>query len=161
MQNWSNAHKIKFKSTYEGYPIIKPSPYKTIKTWIGINEVLSYEGDKRSTGVYFFKDDYQFERVYNAPKKWCNILQQYNDPQFLEGRQPSWKKISIATSIKTKPNKGFVKENVTSCLLKIQRHILSTCCSDLSFPWRFLCTQCFPSCTNWRWCSWMLSSLSW
>ena len=26
-------------------------------------------------------------------------------------------------------------------MLKIQRHILSTCCSDLSFPWRFLCPQ--------------------
>ena len=24
-------------------------------------------------------------------------------------------------------------------MLKIQRHILSTCCSDLSVPWRFLC----------------------
>ena len=28
-------------------------------------------------------------------------------------------------------------------MLKIQRHILSTCCSDLSVPWRFLCPQCF------------------
>lgn len=34
-------------------------------------------------------------------------------------------------------------------MLKIQRHILSTCCSDLSVPWRFLCPQCFPSCTTW------------
>nr|WP_242980477.1 FAD-dependent thymidylate synthase [Blautia argi] len=24
-----------------------------------------------------------------------------------------------------------------------------------------ICPQCFPSCTTWRWCSWMLSSLSW
>ena len=22
----------------------------------------------------------------------------------------------------------------------------------LSVPWRFLCPQCFPSCTTWRWC---------
>lgn len=77
MQNWSNLHKIHFRSTYDGIPIIEPAKYKKIKLWIGFNEVLRFKGDKSTTGVHFFKDDYQFERVYNAPKKWCNILKDF------------------------------------------------------------------------------------
>lgn len=77
MQKWSNIHKIHFKSTHEGYPIIEPTEYKPMDNWIGLNEVLTYEGDKSKTGVYFFLDDYQFERVYNQPKKWTNILKEF------------------------------------------------------------------------------------
>ena len=77
MQKWSNIHKIHFKSTHEGYPIIEPTEYKPVENWIGLNEVLTYKGDKANTGVYFYLDDYQFERVYNQPKKWSNILKEY------------------------------------------------------------------------------------
>lgn len=34
--------------------------------WIGFNEVKSFKGDKSLTGVHFFIDDYQFERVFNV-----------------------------------------------------------------------------------------------
>lgn len=77
MQNWSNIHRVKFKSTYDGYPIINAEKYKKIEKWIGLNEVLTYKGDKSETGVHFFLDDYQFERVYSQPKKWVDELKQY------------------------------------------------------------------------------------
>ena len=77
MQKWSNIHKIHFKSTHEGYPIIEPTEYIPMEKWIGFNEVLTYKGDKSKTGVYFYIDDYQFERVYNQPKKWANILKDF------------------------------------------------------------------------------------
>lgn len=77
MQNWSNVHKIKFKSTYDGIPVMIPQRYRKMKNWIGLNEVLTYQGDKATTGVHFFLDDYQFERVFNAPKKWVDELKQF------------------------------------------------------------------------------------
>ena len=77
MQKWSNIHKIHFKSTHEGYPIIEPEEYEPVEKWIGLNEVMTYKCDKSKTGVYFFLDDYQFERVYNQPKKWANILKEF------------------------------------------------------------------------------------
>lgn len=77
MQSWSNLHRIHFQSTMEGYPILKPTPYKHIEKWIGLNEVLTYKGDKATTGVHFFLDDHQFERVYTQPKKWVNELRQF------------------------------------------------------------------------------------
>lgn len=36
---------------------------KIPKKWIGFNEVNSFKGDRSLTGVHFFIDDYQFERV--------------------------------------------------------------------------------------------------
>ena len=33
-------------------------------------------------------------------------------------------------------------------MLKFKGIFCLPCCSDLSFPWRFLCPQCFPSCTT-------------
>lgn len=41
---------------------------------IGINEVLSFKGDKSRTLVHFFVDDYQFERVWNKPELWAEKL---------------------------------------------------------------------------------------
>lgn len=77
MQSWSNVHKIHFQSTMEGFPIIKPAPYKKMDEWIRIKDVLSFKGDKAITGVQFFVDDYQFERCYTHPKKWINELKQF------------------------------------------------------------------------------------
>lgn len=67
---------------YEGIgkydiPEIKPI-YKlpNIKEWIGFNEVLS-DTNPKSKGVHFFIDDYQFERIWNNPKKYIDKLKQY------------------------------------------------------------------------------------
>ena len=56
---------------------------------------------------------------------------------------------------------GFIATLASQQILRGLAYIVTGGNSDLSFPWRFLCPQCFPSCTTWRWCSWMLSSLSW
>lgn len=77
MQNWSNEHRIRFKSTYDGNPILHPEQYEPVENWISIKDVLSYKGDKSKTGVHFFNDDYRFERVYTYPKKWIIELKQF------------------------------------------------------------------------------------
>lgn len=51
-----------------------------VQEWIGFNYVKS---DKRSkeekahTGVHFFIDDYQFERIWNNPELYVDVLEQY------------------------------------------------------------------------------------
>ena len=45
--------------------------------WIGFNEVNSFKGDRSLTGVHFFIDDYQFERVWNSPCKYIDILKDF------------------------------------------------------------------------------------
>ena len=45
--------------------------------WIGFNEVNSFKGDRSLTGVHFFIDDYQFERVWNSPCKYVDILKDF------------------------------------------------------------------------------------
>lgn len=47
---------------------------KTPEKWIGFNEVNSFKGDRSLTGVHFFIDDYQFERLWNCPSKYIDIL---------------------------------------------------------------------------------------
>ena len=74
MQNWSNLHRIKFKSTADGYPLITPEDYEPCDNWVAIKDVLTYKGDKSKAGVHFFNDDYRFERCYTNPKKWIEEL---------------------------------------------------------------------------------------
>lgn len=50
---------------------------KIPEKWIGFNEVNSFKGDRSLTGVHFFIDDYQFERVWNCPSKYISILKKY------------------------------------------------------------------------------------
>lgn len=45
-------------------------------TLISFNYVLSAQ--ERSGGVHFFIDDYQFERMWNSPKKYLNKLAEYD-----------------------------------------------------------------------------------
>ena len=63
MQKWSNIHKIHFKSTHEGYPILEPTEYKPIEKWIGLNEVLTYEGDKAKVAELIAKCKEPYEGV--------------------------------------------------------------------------------------------------
>lgn len=41
---------------------------------ISFNQAMTFRGDKRNTGVHFFIDDYQFERIWNHPKRYLSIL---------------------------------------------------------------------------------------
>ena len=61
-----------------GIPEIAPSQKCDVTNWIGFNYVKSWESKAdKSTGVHFFIDDYQFERVWNAPDKYLNVLSRY------------------------------------------------------------------------------------
>ncbi len=41
---------------------------------ISFNHALSFRGDRETTGVHFYIDDYQFERVWNTPAKYLDLL---------------------------------------------------------------------------------------
>lgn len=48
-----------------------------IKDWIGFNYVRSNKGEKKDTGVQFFLDDYQFERVWQSPNRYTEYLKPF------------------------------------------------------------------------------------
>ena len=62
-------------------PIIFPvKDIPEIKEWIGFNYVLndkSSDKEKAHKGVHFFIDDYQFERVWNNPEAYIDVLSKY------------------------------------------------------------------------------------
>lgn len=46
--------------------------------WIGFNYAQSWtQRKKKNTGINFFLDDYQFERLWNAPNKYINVLKKF------------------------------------------------------------------------------------
>lgn len=69
-----------------GIPEIKPVYKCNVNKWLGFNYVKSYATKKDSnTGVHFFLDDYQFERVWNYPDRYVDVLKQFAyvlSPQF-------------------------------------------------------------------------------
>ena len=42
---------------------------------IPFHQAIRFRGDKSNVGVHFFLDDYQFERIWNKPKKYLDLLQ--------------------------------------------------------------------------------------
>lgn len=52
-------------------PIIEPTKI-TENNFIGFNEVLSSK--QNNYGVHFFLDDYQFQRLWNTPDKYIEML---------------------------------------------------------------------------------------
>ena len=44
---------------------------------IPFNYALSFQGDRERTGIHFFIDDYQFERVWHQPEKYLNVLRKF------------------------------------------------------------------------------------
>lgn len=60
-------------------PEIRPVYELSVKEWIGFNYANSFnEKKKQDTGVNFFLDDYQFERLWNAPNKYIRSLSKFN-----------------------------------------------------------------------------------
>lgn len=60
-------------------PEIKPVYECNINKWLGFNYVKTYATKKdKNTGVHFFLDDYQFERVWNTPDKYLKYLSRYD-----------------------------------------------------------------------------------
>lgn len=56
-------------------PIIEPTKI-TENNFIGFNEVLSSK--QNNCGVHFFLDDYQFQRLWNTPDKYIEMLKRFN-----------------------------------------------------------------------------------
>ena len=46
------------------------------KDLIGFNYAMSSE--KKDAGIHFYIDDYQFERIWNAPEKYIDLLSEYD-----------------------------------------------------------------------------------
>lgn len=73
LQRWSD-----FQRTEYDFPVIEPTRHlPKVKEWIGFNYSTKQSRDGEATGVHFYLDDYQFERVWNDPDKYCSILQRY------------------------------------------------------------------------------------
>lgn len=74
-----NTEKMIFPGVGKyGIPEIKPETDIRIDRleWIPVNYAMTAT-DKKSKGVHFYKDDYQFERFWNYPDKYIPILQQF------------------------------------------------------------------------------------
>lgn len=62
---------------YYDIPRLKPvKKLPEIRQWIGFNYVLS-DPEPEGKAVHFFIDDYQFERVWNDPERYVDVLRQY------------------------------------------------------------------------------------
>lgn len=57
-----------------GIPIIKPCNYIP-EDLLGFNYAMTSEDKEK--GIHFFVDDYQFERVWNQPERYTEILKDY------------------------------------------------------------------------------------
>lgn len=58
-------------------PVIKPVTELYIKDWIGFNFVATTKKHREVTGVHFYIDDYQFERIWNLPKRYADKLSEF------------------------------------------------------------------------------------
>ena len=75
-RNYENVNKILFNGVgpYQ-IPVIEPTQYDSCE-FIGFNYAKS-EKDKRSKGVHFFLDDYQFNRLWNSIDKYVPMLSEF------------------------------------------------------------------------------------
>lgn len=58
-------------------PLLKKQDLPKVDKWIGFNEVKTYKGECTQTGVHFFLDDYQFERVWQRPSVYVRQLSRF------------------------------------------------------------------------------------
>ena len=56
-------------------PVIKKTLHIP-KELIGFNEAISSKNYQ--SGIHMFIDDYQFERIWNTPERYVNVLKQYD-----------------------------------------------------------------------------------
>ena len=57
-------------------PALKPVEEIDVENWIGFNYAKGYKTPEK-TGVHFFLDDYQFERVWRYPETYVPILARF------------------------------------------------------------------------------------
>lgn len=58
-------------------PQIKPVTELYVKDWIGFNFVSTTRKQRETTGVHFYIDDYQFERVWNYPWRFSKTFNEF------------------------------------------------------------------------------------
>lgn len=58
-------------------PQLLPTTEVDIESWIGFNFAKTTRKEKEKTGVHFYLDDYQFERVWNFPNKYVEMLKKF------------------------------------------------------------------------------------
>ena len=73
--NLDLAHESDLTNDFWQMPIIKNDNYIP-KDLTGFNYAKSSK--EKNTGIHFYIDDYQFERVWNAPEKYIGILKEYD-----------------------------------------------------------------------------------
>ena len=72
--NLGIAHDTQMTEDFWQMPVIKNDGY-TPTELIGFNYAKT--SNKKDAGIHFFIDDYQFERIWNAPEKYIEVLKQY------------------------------------------------------------------------------------
>ena len=74
--NLANADIARTEGFYQ-MPIIKPIDYEPSEL-IGFNYALSAKDTDYDKCIHFFIDDYQFERVWNQPERYIDILSKFD-----------------------------------------------------------------------------------
>lgn len=77
-RNYENITKCHFPGIGKyGFPQIAPEKYEECE-FIGFNFATGCpKGDRAATGIHFFLDDYQFQRVWNMPDYYMQLLKQF------------------------------------------------------------------------------------
>ena len=73
--NLDLAEQSELTNDFWQMPIIKNDGYIP-KDLVGFNYAKS--GKDKNVGIHFYVDDYQFERVWNAPEKYIDVLAEYD-----------------------------------------------------------------------------------
>lgn len=78
MLNFENLDKFQFSGCPPyGIPIIEATTADVSKLeWIPFNYALTAK-DRKSKGVHFYLDDYQFQRVWNDPDRYMRLLSEF------------------------------------------------------------------------------------
>lgn len=82
MQQYCEYSNLRY-AFYEGvgkyqFPEVRPIyEMPKIDNWIGFNYAKTTTKNKEKTGVNFYIHDYQFERVWNSPDRYSEVLKQY------------------------------------------------------------------------------------
>lgn len=78
MTNFENLDKFQFSGCPPyGIPYIEPTTTDISHLeWIPFNYALTAK-DRKSKGVHFYLDDYQFQRVWNDPDRYMRLLSEF------------------------------------------------------------------------------------
>lgn len=77
VRNYENLQKAAYAGAgvYD-IPVLKPVKQIDVENWVSFNYVKGMKNPQK-TGVHFFVDDYQFERVWRYPEKYVGMLAKF------------------------------------------------------------------------------------